>query len=308
MIRKEDLLLKASTTSDEERLTKLLQYHYQEHGVMLYRYRHVADKDSYELTALATNQIWASNPDKFDDRFEFIPSVTSPKDYECVKSYMIYEAKKRYSGFEQKRMISDIENSYRSNRVKLVNTFRRSLRNARREFAVTCFTENKPYDRKNNMWQQYAKGSGICLGYSIKTLVEHAVIFDPVYYVEPEEKSFANMINVFGDYTRAALCFCIKDKYGNDKYDPDHKTVSWEDQKEWRYAIDNEFDSAEKEYKPGLYLKRTIKPDIVYVKNLKPEILAIVRAVAEKNNIPVRSARMPFSKRFESKHCNLNLP
>ncbi len=305
MIKKEDLLLKASTTSDEERLVRLLQYHNQENGVMLYRYRHVPDKDSYEIGALASCQIWASNPDNFDDRFEFVPSVTLSRDYEYVKEYLIYKVKEKYDGVVQKRAISDIENLYRSNKVKLVNTFRREVRKARCQFAVTCFTENKPYDRKNNMWLQYAKGSGICLGYSIKTLVEHAVIFDPVCYVEPEERSFANMVDLFGDYTRASLCFCIKDKYGYDKNDPNRKTISWEDQKEWRYAIDNELDSSNK-YKPGLYLKRTIKPDIVYVKNLQSEILSAVRTAAEKNNIPVRHAWMPFSRRFELSHCNLS--
>lgn len=269
MIDKKDLLLKASTESDEERFKKIIEYDMQQGGVMLYRYRHLSDDTrNREIKALICCKIWASNPKCFDDDNEFLPTSISKRDYACMR-YFFEKALDKEPKKTRRRKMAEIDKLLHSDGRTIQKIFLEELKKARSEYAVSCFTENSPCDTNHNMWKQYAKDSGICLGYSLMTLVKAGVIIDPVYYMDSKEKSLGNMFELFGRSIRTALCFCVKEKYGYDKYDKDAGLICWSDQNEWRYAIQNTIvDKSKKEYAMGCNLDGKIVPDVVYVKNL----------------------------------------
>ena len=287
MIQKERLLLDASKYNDSERFSRLLEYDSQQNGLMLYRYRHIDEKTPYEIDALATCRIWASNPRLFDDKFEFLPSSHSPKDMKCVRYFLEREVKKMPAGKERNRTLAQIEQFHKHNPKQLIAWFLSALEEERRKFAVSCFTENAPVDLDNNMWHQYAKDSGICLGYSLTKIVDSRVLIDPVYYVDEGEKSLGNMFELFGCNEYAVLNFCIKDKYGVDKYSGSSEKICWAEQNEWRYGIENVLDATGKDYANGCYLERKIVPDVVYIKNLSFRLRWKVWKAAKKNGIKV---------------------
>ncbi len=291
MIHKESLLLNASTTDDEERLNRLKEYDAQQGGVMLYRYRHLSDETPYEIDALRECKIWASNPNCFDDKYEFLPTNISAKDYECVRFFCESQLND-LPAKERKRILAEIDRIYHSNGTAFLRFFINQLKISRAEFAVSCFTENAPFDNNHNMWQQYAKNSGICLGYSLSTLIKNRVIIDPVYYVDSKDKSLGKMFEQFGKGIRTALCFCIKEKYGVDQFAHDSDVICWRDQREWRYAIPNTLDKSTNQYSNGCYLERRIVPDVVYVKNLKFKLRNQVWRTARMNGIPVKRIKI----------------
>lgn len=286
VISKEKLLFEAPLENDADRFDRLKKYDRQNNGVILYRYRHVSQDTPYEIAALSDCKVWASNPKYFDDENEFLPSCSSRKDYECLRYFANWMLEKSNDGVAKKKM-AELDKVYHKNPKMLFSFFIRELEKERCQFAVSCFTENGPFDDKN-MWHQYAKDSGICLAYSLSTLVSAKVVIDPVYYIEPEMNTLGTIFELFGKNYRASLSFCIKDKYGIDKYGDPTEKIYWEKQNEWRYAIDNIFDETSKEYSRGRYLDCKIVPDAIYVKNLKLGLLLKVIKAANKNKIPVR--------------------
>lgn len=286
MIVKKDLLLKAQTDNDIKRLEKLLEYDYQEGGVMLYRYRHVSDGTVYEIDALKDCKIWVSTPKFFDDKNEFLPTNISIKDYECVR-FFLETGLANMSPKERKRKLAEIDKIFHSNPRAFLKFFISVLEKRRCEYAVSCFTENSPFDTNHNMWHQYAKDSGICLGYSLKTLIKAKVIIDPVYYVDSKEKSLAEMYELFGKSIRIALCYCIKEKYGYDQNVENSDLLCWRDQNEWRYAVRNIKDESKNTYVDGYLLDREIVPDVVYVKNLSSSLYEKVVLAASSHGIVV---------------------
>ena len=288
MIPKERLLLDAPLDSDAHRFARLREYNTQQSGVMLYRYRHVSKDRLYEIDALEKCLIWASNPQLFDDEFEFMPSSLSKEDYKCIRLFIERSIKslERSKG-KRKKLLFDVDRLYYSDPRRFICMFMDNLEKSRCGYAVSCFTENAPFE-DNNMWHQYAGDSGICLGYSLLKFVDSRVVIDPVYYVDSGDKSLEKMFELFGENHRAALYFCIKDRYGHDQFSDNQDLICWADQNEWSYAIENIKNESTGEYASGLYLNRKIVPDIVYVRNLSLSLLYKVWKASKRNHIPVK--------------------
>lgn len=277
-MEKNDLLLNANVGKDVERLRRIVEYDQSVGGMKLYRYRPLDEKRLYELDALESCQIWASNPNLFDDEFELCTSNSSKDDYKFIEFFVKRNAIKQHHYPYQ-----DLANLRKMSRATLSKRVAMEFKNNRERYVVSCFTENSPIDGKV-MWQQYAYNQGFCLEYSLMSFVNAHIIIDPVYYIE--NKSLGDVFKLFNESEKSMLLMCIKNKYGVDKYSSTGEIISWEQQREWRYVLYNEKDTNGK-YKSGLYSTKVIKPDKVYVKGLNQDWIHKVEKAAEVNQIPV---------------------
>ena len=286
---KYDLLLKANVTDDIDRLGKLLEFDRSVGGMKLYRYRPLDCNRLYELEALKECKIWGTNPDLFDDEYELCTSDYSSDDYKFIEYFVMRNARKHHHYQYQ-----DLANLRKLSRSSVVKEAALLYKRKRREYAVSCFTENSPLSDEA-MWHQYANDHGFCLEYSLASFIKAQVIIDPVYYIE--KKSFGEIFRLLGECERAWLMVCIKNKYGVDKYSGSDDVINWELQREWRYLQYNEKEKNGK-YKPGLYFRKSIKPDKVYVKGLDKEWIKKVELAAEANAIPVRIVNPGFARKI----------
>ncbi len=274
---KYDLIRNADVKNDIARLRKLEEYDYSVGGMKIYRYRPLDEEHIYELDALKSCRVWATNPNLFDDEYELYVSKFGPKDFKYIDYLIRRDAKKKhYSPYPALRSVK------RMGCRNVATLLSMEYRKQRGKYVASCFTENSP-EGNENMWRQYARDHGICLEYSLKTFVKAHVIIDPVYYIET--KSFGDIFEFFGEQEQVKLLFCVKDKYGIDKYTGERQ--EWEQQREWRYLLYNEVDGKGK-YKTGRYIDRIIKPDAIYVKGLSRDWIKKVKNIAEVNCIPVK--------------------
>lgn len=242
-------------------------------NVKLYRYRPYNGTQGYEFETLRKKSVWLSRPDKFDDDLEGTITKTQKNDIDAIlhllsimdKAKAISEVSTGNAGKEIRKNNPDIipyvinaimqgeslsRNARRmlKNHPKLVgDMFNDMMKSYRKNYLMTCFSENNPLE-SNNMWKQYCSDgegnvSGFCLEYNLFDILDQGEIISPIYY--KNNVSIFELCHTFNYHVESI--FLHKEEQGYDsKKDPNHTSlISWKEQREWRIVKMNEDTNSE---------------------------------------------------------------
>lgn len=267
-------------------------------GMRLFRYRpylgsekmKLGGDEHYEVEATRTYCIWASRPDLFDDDYEGTIVNSKKSDVESILKCMSRinkedAEKERAEGFidellikmqglkKMEKLLLFFKNSNRESRrkaPKLVDCrcLDELLREYRKNYAFTCFSENSPTN-DNNLWKQYCVNkdgtiAGFCLEYDVDDLLDNGYVTCPIYY--KDEVTISDLCREFDDHIESI--YIHKNTRGYDKnLDPEKKRIiSWENQNEWRIVREN------RDQLPGQYLEKPVIPKKMYYLKDSPHI------------------------------------
>lgn len=201
-----------------------------------YKYLHWPGKDNRTMDNLKNNAIYLCTPSKFNDPFDFNPSVlfqsTEAKRLTHLTELFFEKEHLPFEVAREKAQKTLLEHPLYRNEVALLELTRKFSEKLRTAVGVSCFTTRRD---NSPMWAHYAnRHSGICIEWDLPE--EEEQFFLPEGFVKPlplllqkvEYSKERPEINIFdeGDTTGGTLSKSLLSK-----------SLEWAYEEEWRLIV-----------------------------------------------------------------------